>query len=157
MNFRTYQVAASGPDVHHDTLLSGVAVTAFATGAEGLISNDIFPEVGVAKQSDRYAIIDKGNFLRIPRTRRAPRTRANRVEFQVSSDTYFADNHALAGEMAVEDVYNADQVFRLRENTTTLITGDILRAQERRVFDIVCSATNCGSGVLLAAGDRWND
>lgn len=157
MNFRTYQVAASGPDVHHDTLLSNVAVAAFATGVEGLIGNALFPEVTVGKQSDRYAILDKGNFLKIPRTLRAPRTRANRVEFQVSSDTYYADNHALAGEAAIEDIANADAVFRIMENTTNLIVGDILRAQERRIFDFVTSATNVGSGVILTGGARWND
>lgn len=157
MNFRTYQVAASGADVHHDALLSNLAVAAFAGGTEGLIANELFPEVGVAKQSDRYAIIDKGNFLRIPDTKRAPKTEAKRVEFQVSSDAYFANNYALAGEIALEDLANADVAFQLRENTVKLVTGDMLRDQEVRIANLVTSATNVGSGVLLAGGDKWSD
>lgn len=157
MNYRTYQVAASGPDVHHDVLLSNLAVTAFASGTEGLIGNDLFPEVGVGKQSNKYPIIDKGNFLRIPNTARAPRTEANRVEFQVSSDSYFADNFALAGENALEDLANADTSFGLRSNTLNLVTGDMLRDQEQRIINIVTSATNMGSGTTLSGGDLWSD
>mgnify|MGYP000090827874 CR=1 FL=1 len=156
-DFRTYQVAASGPDVHHDALLSTIAVTAFSTGEDGLIGNDLFPEVSVGKQSDRYAIIDKGAFLRIPNTERAPRTKAKRVEFQVSSDQYFADNFALAGEIALEDLANADLAFGLRENTVKLVVGDMLRDQEQRIVNIVTSATNVGSGVILAGGDLWSN
>lgn len=157
MNFRTYQVAASGPDVHHDSLMSNVAVSAFSTGMDGLIGNELFPEVGVMRQSDRYAIIDKGNFLRIPDTTRSPRTKAKRVEFQVSSDRYFADNFALAGEISMEDLQNADNVFGLRSNTTKLVVGDMLRDQEQRIVNIVTSATNMGSGTILAGADKWSD
>jgi len=157
MNYRTYQVAASGPDVHHDTLLSNIAVTAFADGVDGLIGSDLFPEVPVGKQSDRYPIIDKGAFLTIPNTRRAPRTLAERVEFQVSSDRYFADNYALAGEIALEDLANADMAFGLRENTVKLVTNNMLRDQEQLIVNIVTSATNVGSGVVLSGGDLWSD
>ena len=157
MNFKTYQVAASGPDVHHDSLLSTLAVAAFAQGGDGLIGNDLFPEVPVAKQSDRYAVINKGAFLRIPKTERSPRTEARRIEFQVSSDAYFAKNYALAGEIALEDLANADVSFQLRENTINMVVTDLLRDQEQRIANLVTSATNVGSGVLLAGGDKWND
>src|SRR3990167_6622086 len=155
--YRTYQVAASGPDVHHDTLLSNIAVAGFASGVDGFIWNQLFPEVPVAKQSDRYAIIDKGAFLRIHDTTRAPKTEAKRVEFQVSSDQYFADNYALAGENALEDLANADVSFQLRANTTRLVVDGLLRDQERRLYNLVTSATNVCSGVILGAGVRWSN
>ncbi len=155
--YRTYQVGASGPDVHHDTLLSNVAVVAFDDGTDGLIGNDLFPSVPVNKQSNRYAIIDKGNFLRIPDARRAPGAEARRVEFQVSSDAYFADNFALAAEIPLEDLANADTVFQLRENSTRLVVGNLRRAQEKRIADIVTSATNLGSGTTLSGNSLWSD
>ena len=155
--FRTYQVAASGPDVHHDTLLSNIAVMAFDTGEDGFVVDRILPAVPVGKQSDRYAVIDKGEFLRRVDAYRAPRTEARRVEFKVSSDAYFAKNYALAAENALEDLDNADNVFQLRENSTKLVTGDLRRAQEIRVADRLTSISNVGSGVVLAGANQWSD
>lgn len=147
----------SGGDAHHDVLLSNLAVSAFDTGVDGLIGNKLFPRVPVGKQSDRYAIINKGAFLRVPNTRRAPRTQANRVEFTASSDRYFADNFALAGEIPLEDLNNADIAFQLRENTTSLVIGDLLRDQEQRIINLVTSASNLGSGTILSGANQWSD
>src|SRR5437667_1119801 len=102
---RRYAVAAaSGRDAHLDVPLSNLAIAAFASGTEGYIAGQLFPSVPVDKQSNRYYIIDPDSWLRIPDTRRAPKTRPNRIEFKVSSDAYFADNYALAGEIAKEDL-----------------------------------------------------
>ena len=160
--YRTYAVtAATGPDIHHDTLLSNVAVAAFAVGTDELIADQLFPSIPVGKQSDRYAIIDKGNFLRRPDTvngvLRAPGTEARRVIFEVSSDKYFADGYALASEIPLEDLANADQPFRLRENTTTLITGLLRREQEIRIAQKVTTAANVGSAVALTGTAKWSD
>ena len=153
---RTY-ATADGSDIHHDSLLSNIAVSAFSKGVDGLVGNDLFPQVTVSKQSDRYAVIEKDAFLRIPETRRAPKTIANRVNFNVSSDRYFADNYALAGDNALEDLANADIAFQLRQNTVNLVMSGMLRDQERRVLNFVTSATNMGSGTILSGSDRWNN
>ena len=153
---KTY-ATVSGPDAHHDVLLSTLAVAAFSTGVDGLIGSQLFPSVTVGKQSDRYAIIDKAAFLTIPDTRRAPKTRARRVEWTASSDKYFADNFALAGEISLEDLANADVAFNLRGNTINLVTTDLLRDQEQRILNLVTSASNLGSGTLLTGTNRWSD
>lgn len=155
--YRVFQNIASGPDVHHDTLLSNIAVEAFDTGELGFVADQLFPAVRVAKQSNRYAIIDKQNFLLVPDALRAPKTEARRVEFDVSSDAYFADNYALAAEIALEDLANADEVFRLRENNIRLVVSQIKRAQEDRIAQIVTSISNVGSGVTLSGVDQWSD
>lgn len=156
-DFRTYQVTASGPDVHHDALLSTIAVAAFDMGEDTFIADKVFPSVPVAKQSDRFAIIDKGNFLRIEDALRAPKTAARKVEFQVSSAPYFCDNYALAAELSLEDLANADQAFSLRDNSVKLVVSDLRRAQEQRVSNIVTSASNLGSGTTLSGGSQWQD
>lgn len=147
----------SGPDVHHDVLLSTVAVSAFSDGSDEFIADQLFPSVGVGKQSDKYPVINKGAFLRIPNTARAPKTQAKRIEFDVSSDSYFADNYALAGENALEDLANADMAFQLRENTTRLVTLGLRRDQENRIASLVTSATNLGSGTILSGTSLWSD
>jgi hypothetical protein len=154
---RIYQVHPTGRDAHHDVPLSNLAVSAFNTQDDQFIADQLFAEVPVGKQSDRYYIIDKGNFQRIPSTLRAPKTRARRVEFMVSSVSYFADNYALAGELSIEDVSNADNAIQLRQNQVRLVTTNLKRDQENRIASLVTSISNVGSGVQLTGTSKWND
>jgi hypothetical protein len=146
-----------GGDGHVDGPLSNFAVAAFRSGGEGLIGNQIFPEVPVGKQSDKYYTIDKDAFMRVPDTRRAPKTRARRVEFRVSSDAYFADNFALSGENALEDLSNADEPIQMRRNTTKVVGDGLLLDQEVRIANLITSIDNIGSGVALTGTDKWGD
>tara|TARA_Y100000310_G_scaffold78084_1_gene74715 strand:+ start:6713 stop:7672 length:960 start_codon:yes stop_codon:yes gene_type:complete len=148
--------APIGRNVHHDAPLANVAVKAFA-GAEGYIASKVMPIVPVQKQSDRFYIVDKDSWIRINTSYRAPKTAPRRVNFRVSSDNYFADNYALAGENSFEDLANADDAIRLRENTTQMVTDMILRDYEDRVASTVTSGTNLGSYVTLANTLLWSD
>lgn len=148
---------ASGKDIHFDVPLSNLAVSAFDDGSESGIAELLMPMVPVGNQSDKYYIIEKGAFLRIPNTLRAPRTAARRVEFNVSSDSYYAHNYALAGENAMEDLANADLAVQLRQNTTRLVVGNLKKDQERRIANLVTSISNVGSGVQLTGVNKWND
>lgn len=156
MKYRTYQTAPVGGDAHHDVPLSNLAVMAFDTQDADHVGDTLFPEVPVGKQSDRYYIIDGEAFLRVPDTRRAPRDKAKRVEFDVSSDSYFAHNFALAGENALEDLENADLAIQLRQNTTRLVVSVLKRDQELRIANLVTSITNLGSGVILSGANLWS-
>jgi len=148
---------ASGRDAHHDVPLSNLTIAGFAKTAElqGFIAQDIMPMIPVPKQSNRYYVIDPDSWLRISDTRRSPKTRPNRIEFRVSSDAYFADNYALAGELAKEDLANADMALQLRENTAQMALQGLLQDLEVRVANLVTSATNCGSGVTVSS--KWSD
>lgn len=148
---------ASGKDIHFDVPLSNLAVSAFDDGSTMTIGEQLMPSVPVGKQSDKYYIIEKGAFLRIPNTLRSPRTAARRVEFNVSSNSYYAHNYALAGENAMEDLANADIAVQLRQNTTRLVVGNLRKDQERRIANLVTSISNVGSGVQLTGVNKWND
>lgn len=148
---------ATGPDLHIDVPLSNLAVQAFSDGDADFIADQLIPRIPVAKQSDKYYTIPKGAFLRVPNTKRAPKTEANRVEFEVSSDSYFADNYALAGENAIEDIDNADNPIQLRQNTTRLVVSNLRRDHEVRVANLVTSISNVGSGVQLSGADLWSN
>ena len=71
---------------HIDVPLSNLAVKAFDGGGD-FIAGVLFPAVPVGKQSDGYYIIDKDTWLRVPDTKRAPKTAANRIDWKVSTDT----------------------------------------------------------------------
>ena len=147
----------SGPNAHVDVPLSNLAIAAFSDGDDEFIADQLFPVVQVAKQSDKFFIIEKSAFLRSDETLRAPKAKARRIEFTVNSDSYFADNHALAEENALEDLANADFAIQLRENSARLVATRLRRAQEIRIANLVTSASNLGSGVALAGGNKWND
>jgi len=145
-----------GRGAHLDAPLTNVAIKAFQSRAE-FIAQKIFPVVPVGKQSDKYYVIDKQNFLSVPDTLRAPKTSPKRIEFQVSSNSYFCDNYALAGENAKEDLANADNAIMLRENTVELVMDTLLRDFEVRVANTVTSGTNLGSYVSLTGTAKWSD
>jgi len=146
-----------GGSAHLDRPLSDYAVRAFDAEGGGFIADQLLPTVPVEKQSDKYYIIEPGAFLRGHDTRRAPKTSANRVEFRVSSDSYFADNYALAADHAIEDLANADASIDLRRNSTDLVINGLRLDQERRTANLITSISNVGSGVILAGSAKWSD
>lgn len=143
-------------DSHIDVPLSNICVEAFRTG--DFVGPRLFPIVPVEKQSNMYYTIDKASWLRTPRTTlRSPKTPPRRVEFDVSSDSYFADNYALAGENAWEALANADQPITLRARTARKVVEDLMRDMEQRIANQVTSISNVGSGVVLSGGSQWSD
>jgi hypothetical protein len=149
--------SASGRDVHHDTPLTNVAIMAFQS-ADAYIAQQLLPVVPVGKQGDRYYIIDKDSWLRVPTTSlRAAKTPARKIEFQVSSDAYYANNYALRNDNSKEDLANADAAIRLRDNSARFTTDMLLRDYETRVANLLTSGTNLGSYVALAGGAKWSD
>jgi len=143
-------------DVHIDVPLSNIAVEAFDSG--NFIAPQLFPVVDVRKQSDKYYTIVKNSWLRRPSTTlRAPKTSPFAVEFDVSSDSYFADNYALKSENAFEVLANADDPVDLRARTTRYLVEMLMRDQEVRIANQVTSITNIGSGVVLAGADKWSN
>lgn len=146
----------SGRDAYFDVPLANLALKAFA-GAEGYVGTKLFPTVPVDKQSAAYYILDKNSWIQVPNTFRAPKDRPRRIEWKVSSEKYFADNYALAGENAKEDLANADAALRLRENTTQNVVEGLLRDLEVRIANLVTSVSNLGSGVVLSGANKWSD
>lgn len=141
---------------HMDVPLSRVCLQAFRRGT--YVGTMLFPTVPVQKQSDCYPTIDKATWMRLPSTAlRAPKTRPRRVEFNTSSDRYFADNYALAGENAHETLANADSALNLRQRTGVKVVGDLAGIQEVRIANKVTSISNIGSGVLLTGTAKWSD
>jgi len=144
---------ATGRNIHIDTPLSNVMVAAFE--AEGdFVASRLFPVVPVDKRSNVYYVLKKEAWLKQPRTARAPRVQAVRVEFDVTSDTYYAFNYALAGEIPVEDLANQDNAIRIRETTTRYVTRGLLADLEIRVAAKV--ASNVSTIARMSGADAWD-
>ena len=143
-------------DVYVDVPLSNVAVMAFNQGT--FVGPRLFPVVPVDKQSGVYPVITDTDWLRLPQsTTRPPKTAPRRVSFTITSDQYNAINYALAGDNSIEDLSNAMNAIRLRQNTARFVVSQLAGDMEARIANKVTSITNIGSGVVLAAGSRWSN
>lgn len=142
----------SGRQLHIDAALSDILVATFETEGD-FIAQQLFPVVPVDKQSNKYYTLRKEAWLATPRTHRAPRTRANIVEFDISSDAYFCSNYALAGEIPLEDLANADAAIRLRDSTTRLIGRGLLADKEVRVA--AAAYTGVATVIRNSGADAW--
>lgn len=144
----------TGRSAHIDVPLSNVMIAAFETQGD-FVANAIFPAVPVDKQSNKYYTLKKEAWLARPNTYRAPRAQANRIEFDISSDSYFADNYALAHEIPLEDLKNADSAIRLRESAVQFVTRGLLADLEIRAQ--AQAITNVSTVQRLAtAGTTWD-
>lgn len=137
-----------GRAAHHDVPVSRFAIQAFQAGPEsGYIAQALFPVIKVSKQNDRYYVIDKASYLRTNDSARSRGAPANRVEWKVTSEQYFADNYALADEIPLEDIDNADNVLDVRQGSAEFIVDQLMRDREVRIASKVTSISNVGSGI----------
>ena len=73
--------------VHVDQALTNVSI---AYQNAQFVADDVFPTIPVAKQSNKYFIYSKDRF-RIVDDARRPGTRANEINWTLSTDTYFTE------------------------------------------------------------------
>jgi hypothetical protein len=143
---------ATGRDLHIDAPLSNITI---GYRPRGLIAPDLYPLVQVPNQSGVYYVWTSNEFLRVPSARRSPGTPAKRIQFAVSSNTYFAQNFALAQELPYEDISNADAALSIRESAANRIVDGLSLAWEDRLAVTLTTTTNMGSSTSLT--NRWND
>lgn len=133
---------ATGRDLHIDGPLSEILIS---YRPEGFIADSIFPVVTVGKQSDIFYQFNQADMWRIPDTTRAPMRAAKRVDFNVSSQTYFCKNYALATGISIEDQANADAILNIRENKGKFLADLLMLDYENRVASLVCNTSNVGT------------
>ena len=143
---------ATGRDLHIDTPLSNLTI---GYRPQNLIAPEIYPLVDGGKQSGVYYVWGSDEFLRVPNTQRAPGSPAKRVQFSVSSGTFFAKNYALAGELPYEDVSNADAALQTRQSMANRVVDGLSLDWENRLAVTLTTTTNMGSSTSLT--NRWND
>lgn len=145
---------ARQPNIRYDIPLSNWAVEIWNERVDD-IATTLFPEVQATARTGRYYKIPIGAFLGVVDARRASKALAKLVEFQVSSDTYYCEEYALAAENDLAELAEADQPIRLRENSIRLIQGTLRRSREFRIIQMVSSISNVGSGVALSGANKW--
>ena len=147
-------------DVHREAILESISI---AYRNEEYIAPQVFPIVAVQKKSDYYYKFGKGAWFRDEVQVRAPGTRAARADYDISTASYVCLNYALAKAVPDEVRANADTPLRPDVEATEFVSDALMRAQERRVADLVtgsanwASASTPGTAWSQDTSDPWGD
>ena len=143
-------------NVHIDKALTQISI---GWPNNGLVGENLFPSVPVQKQSDKYYLFGREQWLPVPDLR-APGTEANEIPgYRVSVDTYFCQEHALQIPVTDEERLNADSPMSPDRDGTELVTSKIMLGREVAIKNMATTAANYGSGLstTLSGTDQWND
>jgi hypothetical protein len=151
-----YQPTGTG-NVHIDAVLTQISL-GFPNNA--LVGDNLFPSVGVKKQSDKYYVFGREAWLPETSDYRAPGTEANEIPgLKVSLDTYYAQEHALQVAVTDEERENADAPLSPDRDGTELVTAKVLLGREIAIKNLVTTTTNYATGmsVTLSGTTQWSD
>jgi hypothetical protein len=151
-----YSPTGSG-NVHWDSVLTQISL---GFPNNGLVADRLFPTVTVRKQSDRYYVFGREAWIPEMGDYRAPGTEANEIPgFQVSTDTYYAQEHALQVAVTDEERENADSPFSPDRDGADLVTARVLLGRELAMKNMVTTIANYSTGLstTLSGTAQWND
>jgi hypothetical protein len=140
-----------------DRLLTNISV---GFPNNDFVGSQMLPNVMVAKQSDPYYLFGREAWaVPVISDIRAPGSTSQEVPgLQVSTQSYFAVEHALKIPVTDEEVENADSPLAPLQDGTELVTSQLLLVRELAMRDLLITAANYASGhsVTLSGGTQWN-
>jgi hypothetical protein len=151
-------------DVHVNTPLTNISI-AYMQDAMNFVADRIFPNVPVAKQSDRYYVYDRGFFNRDEMEVRAPGTESAGSGYEVdNTPTYYAPVYAFHHDIPDQVRSNADSQVDPDRDATNLVTHKGLIKREKlwvsKFFTSSVWTTDIdGVAASPASGEtiQWND
>jgi len=140
--------------VHVNVALTNVSL---AYRNPAFISDLVAPPVNVRKQQDKYFVYDSDReAFRSTDDRRAPGAEANEVDFALSSDSYYCQDHALVSVIPDEERENADPAIQPDIDRTEFLTDKIDLNKEIELADVVATDSSL-PGTTLSGSDQWSD
>lgn len=118
-------------DVHVNTPLTNISI-AYLQNASHFVADQVFPNIPVEKQSDRYYLYDRGYFNRDEMALRAPATESNGGSYSVdNTPTYYAPVYAFHHDIPDQRRANSDSVLVPDREATELVTIKALIKREK--------------------------
>lgn len=149
--------------VHVDAILTNVSV-AYMQRAENFIADKVFPVVPVDKQSDKYFVYDKNDWLRDEAQVRTDGTESVGSGYNLSTATYYADVFAIHKDVGDQTRANADAPINVDREAAEFVTHRLLNRREIQfntdfMTDGVwgTSATGVASGASTNEFVQWNN
>lgn len=142
-------------EVHVDAALTNLSV---GYRNPAFIADELAPVVLVRKQSDKYFIHDPDRELfRQSNDRRAPGAEANEVNFSLSTDSYYAEDHALTSVIPDEERENADPPIQPNIDRTEFLRAKIDLNKEIELAGLVTDTSLITQSTTLSGTDQWSD
>ena len=151
-----YNSNGSG-NVHVDKVLTNISL---AYPNNEFVGNKLFPVVPVRKQTDKYYIFGREQWVPEDSDYRAPGTEANEIPgLKGSLDSYYASEHSLEIAVYDEERENVDSPMSPDTDATNLVTQKILLGRELAMMNFVTDATKYASTntVTLSGTQQWSD
>jgi hypothetical protein len=121
--------------VHVDAVLTNLSI-AFMQNPANFIASRVFPNVAVAKQSDRYFTFDRGDFNRDEARIRAPGTESAGSGFDLdNTPTYYAPVTSFHKDLAWQTMSNADSVLDLTSAAQRFVMQKMMIRKEKSFVD----------------------
>lgn len=116
--------------VHIDTALTNISV-AYMQSAEAFVAHQVFPVVGVQKQSDRYFKYNRDDWFRDEAEERGPATESAGGDYQIdNTPNYFCRKYAYHKDVTEEDRTNSDTPLDADTDATDFVTQKLLLKKE---------------------------
>jgi hypothetical protein len=141
--------------VKYDPLLTSISVQ-FQPAPDGYLADMVLPPVPVVRESASFWVYDKSRFD-VPDSKRAPRSDYNRIDWNVTTDNYLAQQYGLEGEIDDQERKNAAAPLDLDVDTTEIVTDMVLNNREKRIVDLVMATANIAQNTTLAGTSQWSD
>jgi hypothetical protein len=118
--------------VHYDEYLTSFATDYYVS--QNYLAGQVFPVIGVEKQSDKYYVFDAEESNREYTdliTKFEPLTEPNMFETTQSDDSYFSEEYVAGFYIDVKTAANEDAVLRTRERKARGLMDNMLKKRDR--------------------------
>lgn len=116
-------------DVHIDEVLTDIAIS-YMQSQDVYLASKVFPVVRVNKQSNKYIIWERNDWLRDEVEKRADATESVGSGYRFSQDSYFADVWAFHKDVGSQSRANQDAFVNLDSGAVQFITRKMLIRME---------------------------
>ena len=149
--------------VHVDAILTNISV-AYLQRAENFIADKVFPVVPVDKQSDKYFVYDKNDWLRDEAQVRADGTESVGSGYNITTATYYADVYAIHKDIGDQTRANADAPINVDREAAEFVTHRLLTRREIQFVNDFMTTNAWGTDVTGVAASpttgqtiQWSD
>lgn len=140
--------------IHIDAPLTNISVM-FQQAAKNFIAGQVFPNLPVDKQSNKYFIFDRASFFRDSMRKRAAGEESAGSGYTLSTDSYFCDLFGLHKDISDIDRANTDTPLNADRNAVQFITQQGLVRKEVQWAADYFTTSVWGTDTTVA--NQWSD
>ena len=139
---------------HIDAPLTNLSV-AVMQSPNNFVADKVFPSIGVDKQSDKYFVFTKEDFMRDQMVRRGAGEESAGTGYSLSNDSYYCDVFALHKDISDYDRANTDAPLNQDGAAVKLLAHAALIRKEKAFVDTFFTTGVWGTSATPSV--QWSD